>query len=347
VYEIDFLPVRRRYGDDTVSACAIAVRLTVEREDRQAIVVLGGGDMDTGIAVVDHIRRYYHSDTVDLVIATRPDSGHLEGLIAVMEQLDVVELFVHQPDLHDPGVASHLDLAALEKVIAVARAEGTTVTEPFAGVARLDGQISVLGPPQAYYERLLAEVGESKSTDARSARLDDAFPPTSFQTKASGFFERSLNRLHLETLTNAGEVSPIDNMSAVALIRVDDHRLLFAGEAGVPALTQAVDFYESEYGTFVRRPIRFFQAPHHGRAESLGPGILSRILGKPGRFHGKHCVAFIATMAGDDDTPAPQVVHALERRGCTVSATAGRAACHTFDAPPRPEWQALPPSSTG
>jgi hypothetical protein len=347
VYEIDFLPVRRRYGDDAVRACAIAVRLTVEGEDRQAIVVLGGGDMDTGIAVVDHIRRYYHSDTVDLVIATRPDSGHLEGMIAVLEQLEVVELFLHQPDLHDPGVAGHLDLAALEKVVAVARAEGTTVTEPFAGEARLDGQVCVLGPPRAYYERLLAEIGKSKSTDARSARLDDAFPPTRIHTKAAGYFERTLNRLHFETLTKAGEVSPIDNMSPIALIRVGDHRLLFAGEAGVPALEHAVDFYESEYGKFVRRPLRFFQAPHHGRAETLGPGVLNRILGKPGRFHCKHCVAFIATMAGDDHLPAPQIVHALERRGCAVSATAGRAACHAFEAPPRPEWQALPPSSPG
>ncbi|HYJ70637.1 MAG TPA: hypothetical protein VEX15_23530 [Nocardioidaceae bacterium] len=347
MYEIDFLPVRRRYGDAALGPCAIAVRLMVESEDRRAIVVLGGGDLESGLDVVDHIRRYYDSDTVDLVIATRPDARHLEGLAAVLEQLEVVEVLVHQPQTHDPDASRQLDLAALERLLAVARDEGTTVTEPFSGVTRLDGQVAILGPPKSYYQRLLAEIGDSGSTGSRTAKLDDAFPSTTLHTKAAGLFERTLSRLHVETLTNAGEVSPIDNMSPVALLQVADHRLLFTGEAGVPALKHAADFFKSEYGGFARRPLRFFQPPHHGRAESLSPRILDRVLGKPGRPHGKHCVAFIATTAGDDAHPTPQVVNALERRACAVSATAGRAACHAFDAPPRPDWQSLPPSSTG
>jgi hypothetical protein len=152
VYETDFLPVRRRYGDNAVStACAIAVRLTVESQDRSAIVVLGGGDDDTGIALVDHMRRYYDPETVDLVIATRPDSGHLDGLIAVLEQLKVAELLVHQPERHDPNAARYLDLVALEKLLAVADDNGTRATEPLAGMDRLDGQLRILGPVQAYY----------------------------------------------------------------------------------------------------------------------------------------------------------------------------------------------------
>ena len=67
---------------------------------------------------------------------------------------------------------------------------------------------------------------------------------------------------------------------------------MFTSAAGISALQDAADFYESWYGDFAAAPLDFFQAPHHGRPEGLGPSVLNQVLGRPGAPHNDSCVAF-------------------------------------------------------
>ena len=77
-FEIDFLAV----GDGEKSGDAIAVRwgnLSGSRVE-QRILVIDGGTLEAGQNLVDHIKTYYKTDSVDAVISTHPDIDHACGL---------------------------------------------------------------------------------------------------------------------------------------------------------------------------------------------------------------------------------------------------------------------------
>jgi hypothetical protein len=328
VYEIDFLPSGGRSANGTKGASAITVRFTVNGEDDDAVVVIDGGDTRTGEAIVDHVRTYYGSRPVDLVIATRTNAeGQLAGLAVVLDRLEVRELMIHQPRRHGADESTHSELDAVDELLGVARRRGTAITEPYTGAFRINGQVAILGPSQSYYERLV--------TDAVTSR-DDA------GRNSGRFLGRAFKRLHVDGIAERDQPTIGDERSVVTLIQVGEHRLLFTGDAGAGALEEALDFYESWYGEFDAMPLRFFQAPHHGNPKVLGPATLDRMFGPTRAPHGDGCAVFISSAGGDTGQASSKLVNALNRRGCAVSATDGRAACHAFDAPPRPEWLQLP-----
>jgi glyoxylase-like metal-dependent hydrolase (beta-lactamase superfamily II) len=76
-YEVDFLAV----GDEGRSGDAIAVRFgNLNDPSQQYVVVIDGGLTDTGTELVNHIKTFYNTSDVDLVISTHPDSDHAAGL---------------------------------------------------------------------------------------------------------------------------------------------------------------------------------------------------------------------------------------------------------------------------
>jgi hypothetical protein len=328
VYEIDFLPSRGRSAGGVKGASAITVRFTVDGEDDDAVVVIDGGDTRTGEAIVDHVRTYYDSRRVDLVIATRTSAeGELAGLAVVLDKLEVRELMIHQPRRHGADEAPADELDGVDELLEVARRRGVTITEPFTGAFRFGGQLAILGPSQSYYERLVTDAAES-SEDAGG--------------EGGRFLGRALKRFRVDGFAEREQPPIGDDRSVVAMIQAGDHRLLFTGDAGAGALGEALDFYESWYGEFDAMPLRFFQAPHHGNPKVLGPAILDRVFGPNRAPHGDGCAVFISSAGGEQGQASPKLVNTLNRRGCAVSATDGRAACHAFEAPPRPEWMQLP-----
>src|SRR5688572_29104118 len=184
-YEIDFLPV----GDESRSGDAIALRFgnLYGGRDEQAVVVIDGGFRDTGTALVEHIRNYYGTDRVDLVVSTHPDSDHVRGLEVVVEELDVRELWMHRPWMHgevteglfrDGRVTPNSVNERLEKALnramtleRLAMLRGIPIREPFAGVSQFNDKLVVLGPTQSYYQSLL---GDFRSTPA-AALIKEAF----------------------------------------------------------------------------------------------------------------------------------------------------------------------------
>lgn len=70
--EIDYVPVGKggRHGD------AIAMRFTQPGGDLVHVIIDAGFE-ENGEALVDHVRRYYNTNAIDLAIVTHPDGDHI------------------------------------------------------------------------------------------------------------------------------------------------------------------------------------------------------------------------------------------------------------------------------
>ena len=104
------------------------------------------------ISFVPGIKR----DVIDLVVSTHPDADHINGLQKVLEGAKVRELLLHRPVLHgcdDPDTGTE----AAEELASVAKAAGVPMTEPFTGLVRFGGSLTVAGPSREYYKSLLPE----------------------------------------------------------------------------------------------------------------------------------------------------------------------------------------------
>ncbi|WP_163512195.1 ComEC/Rec2 family competence protein [Fodinicola acaciae] len=342
MFELDFLPVETTSGTGSKSGDAIAARFTVPSLGREAVLVVDGGYNETGDAIVKHLADYYDTDHVDLMISTHPDMDHLNGLEVALSQLDVDELLIHRPGLHRRNLEGDFsNYAAVKSLLETASNQGVLVTEPWTGLTRFDGQVAVLGPTRTYYEQLLddylAEV-RGKAVSLASRALTATFG------KAKSLLQRALNSYPPETLTDdEGDTSHRNNMSVITLIRADNERLLLTGDAGIPALTQAVDYYENTtVGVFSNYPLHLFQVPHHGSRRNLGPTLLDRMFGTEFAPFSTTS-ACISSAKADEKHPAPKIVNALGRRGCRVVATEGQTICVYGGKSPRPGWGPIQP----
>jgi beta-lactamase superfamily II metal-dependent hydrolase len=337
MYEVDFLPVESEDGLGSKSGDAIAIRFTVESSSKEAVVVIDGGFSAVGEEVADHVRQWYNSDRIDLVISTHPDADHLNGLKAILEAYEVGELMVHRPRQHAKNISDFSNIEALDDLITLATSKGVKVTEPFAGETRFGGQLRVLGPSTQYYRdllsRYLAQLQEGKATSTLTKSL--VAGGLDLLKRALSFFPR-------ETLSDNVTTSERNNSSVITLLQCDGRRLLFTGDAGIEALELAAEEYEILIGDFAGNPLHFFQAPHHGSRHNLGPTILDRILGPTGSPYGEP-TAFISSAKASEKHPSPKVVNALGRRGAKVHATEGRVITHKSAAPMRQGWSTLTP----
>ncbi|GAA1478992.1 hypothetical protein GCM10009623_34380 [Nocardioides aestuarii] len=337
MYEIDFLPIEETGSTGSKSGDAIAMRFD-DNLGRQRVVVIDGGYKNTGDRLVTHIRDYYATTHVDLVISTHPDGDHIRGLTGVLEELTVGELMIHRPHDHHPKFADYSNIEVIDALIGQAEERGVTVTEPVTGLTRFGGILRILGPTADYYEELLAE-----DLDGERAAAVSKLSEFSLMHKAMDLLSRALDYLPTETLGEGGYTSPRNRTSVVTLLAVDGDRVMFTGDAGIESLERAMDEYDAVVGDPAVAALTLLQAPHHGSRRNLSPTILDRILGKPGEPFGTGFgTAIVSSAAADPKHPSPKVTNALQRRGMSVFATEGRILCY----PGRPGWTSateLPP----
>lgn len=317
MFEIDFLPVEASDGPSSKSGDAIAARFT-DVYGLVRVVVIDAGFRDVGQAVVDCVRRHYGTDIVDLVISTHPDTDHLNGLETVIEQLDVRELLVHRPRLHSSSLSGFTNLESLDNLFQAARRRGVVVTEPFAGLERFGGALRVLGPTEEFYGECLRE---QLSVDVVTKALIHKLTQ-----RAVASFRVAVKLLSLpaETLDESSDTTARNESSVVTLLSVDEHRLLFTGDAGARALGLALDEYEAVVGPLIAAPLNMIQVPHHGSRRNVTPSLLNRLLGPIGAPHADEVVAIASSALADEKHPHPQVTNAFARRGAPVTATEGR-----------------------
>jgi beta-lactamase superfamily II metal-dependent hydrolase len=347
-YEIDFLPV----GDESSGGDAIALRygnLHGPREE-QTVIVIDGGYLDDGEALVAHIRDHYDTGIVDLAVSTHPDRDHINGLRVVLEQMTVKKLLMHLPWSHSAGMARAKmllsynarslrtelrdSLQGATDLEEVAKAQGVPIEEPFLDWTSNDGAFRVLGPTEGYYRELLAEIVEPDSAQEAKA---------SWEATIRKLLARMVpETLWTETLGENGETSAKNNTSAICLLEVDGRKLLFTGDAGIPALGDALDVLEAD--GFQPGDLRFVQVPHHGSRRNVSPSILDRLLGPKGES-ARIGTAFASVPKKNPERkhPARKTTNAFLRRGYPVHLTQGVTKCHTFDAPDRSGYSTSAP----
>lgn len=343
MHEIDFLPIEDTSGEGSKSGDAITMRF-YDAGGRQRVIVIDGGYKHTGERLVEHIRTWYATEHVDLVISTHPDGDHIRGLTAVLDQLTVGELMIHRPHDHHRKFGEYSNIEVIDALIAQAEDAGIPVTEPFCGLTRFGGMLRILGPTVHYYEELLSEDLDGDNAAALAASVAARLSESTLFHKAMDLLDRTLSYLPVETLGEGGFTSPRNRTSVVTLLSVDGQRLMFTGDAGIESLERAMDEYDRTVGDPAVRPLSFFQAPHHGSRRNLSPTILNRIFGKPGEIYGTGAnTSLISSAKADPKHPSPKVTNALQRRGLRVYATEGNTICHPGGS--RPGWMTATPIS--
>lgn len=350
-YEVDILGV----GQESKSGDAITIRwgnLFGSRQE-QRVVIIDGGFRESGQDVVNHVKRYYGTESIDAVISTHPDQDHVNGLDIVLDQLFVGQLWIHKPWEHNHGLASRFvdgrvtdsslgkrlreSLEAASDLVTKATKCGIPVVEPFSGKTLYnENQLCVLGPTQAYYESLIPEfdgMPEAKAT-LRSLLLDGF-------TTMSGAIRKFFSTWGVDALDDEDTTSAKNNSSVIAQLVVDGRRLVFTGDAGVTALAHAADqlAFASHYAD-----LRFIQIPHHGSRRNVGPTVLNRLIGEPVAQGQTRSVTAIASTAkkGEPKHPRKAVLNAFTHRGVKAQATRGRTICLAHNAPNRAGWSPVP-----
>jgi beta-lactamase superfamily II metal-dependent hydrolase len=127
----------------------------------------------------------------------------------------------------------------------------------------------------------------------------------------------------------------LSSFSIITLLSLGEKRLLFTGDAGVPALERAWDFAEQ---SDLDGDLDFVQVPHHGARRNASSAWLNRLLGPVGQDAGT-TTAFVSVAPGcEHEHPSGRVMNAYMRRGCGVYATAGVGKRDHHEVPPRPGW---------
>jgi beta-lactamase superfamily II metal-dependent hydrolase len=339
--EIDFLAV----GDQSKSGDAIALRYGNLHglPSEQKVVVVDGGYQESGERLVEFIRTRYGTTDVDLVISTHPDQDHVGGLEVVVEELNVRELWMHQPWAHSLDLAAakrfgfskaavsealQKSLEGASELEAIATRKSILIREPFTGLTTPDGIIEVAGPTLAYYEELLAGLAPPPASTSSLAEL--------LRKAASAVVNMIPETLWVETLRDDGVTQPQNNSSVITLIKVESGLCLLTADAGIPALEGALDGLEG-------RPFRpgmldFVHIPHHGSRRNVGPSVLNRLLGPKGQPLGSSMAFVSAAKEGEPKHPAKKVTNAFHRRGYNVLTTQGANTLYRQDAPDRPEY---------
>jgi beta-lactamase superfamily II metal-dependent hydrolase len=328
VFEVDFLPIEKTGELGSKSGDAISVRFTEIETGEIRVVVIDGGYSYTGEALKEHIQRWYQVEHIDLMISTHADMDHINGLATVMEEMTVGELLLHIPHNHVGSATDFSNIEVVDALIGIAEEKGVVITEPFTGMTRFNGQIRILGPTKQYYTELVEEhLSEARSVTA-AAKVVEFLKNSGIVKRAENLYEWAIEAIpFIETLGEDGETGPRNNSSVITLLQADDDRLLFTGDAGIPALSAGCDEYERLFGIFEDWPLDFFQAPHHGSRRNLSPSLLNRMFGEPGNnLFSPTC--FISSAKNDLKHPSPKVTNALKRRQLNVYATEGISLLH-------------------
>lgn len=308
MYEIELLAV----GDGEKSGDAITVRFTSPATGNTVIGVVDGGFTDTGPEVVAHVNQFYGTNTVDFVLSTHPDADHINGMGYVMRNLKVVTLLIHRPAQH--GYPNNSGARPAEELVDLAAEQGAEVVEPFAGVNGFADAFLIAGPTELYYEQLLAQQEVTQKPAPRKLSLAERY-----LKEARVAAQRVVSKFPIEiAFGDAGGTNPRNNSSAIVSLLIDGKHILLLSDAGVPAITDALDLLDA--GNRTASPPALFVLPHHGSRHNLDRHTIERILGA--QASNTRGTAF-ASVSEESDLPSPRVANACGRRGYPVGLTRG------------------------
>lgn len=341
--EIDFLPV----GDGEHSGDAIAVRW--RENDQYKILIYDGGTKAYGSALVDHVKTHFHSHYVDYVVNSHPDNDHAGGLLYVLQNLTVGEVWMHQPwtysaeirhyfrdgRITDASLAERLKgkMAAAYALENAAKEREVQVHEPFAGSQI--GIFTVLSPTRdRYVHELVPQFEKAPELKKDESALDSIFDAVK---GALGFIA---DRWDVEYLPDTVSTSAENESSAVLFASVGDRGYLLTGDAGIQTLRASAE-YAMSIGIDLPRRVSFVQIPHHGGRHNVSTETLNMLVGEPlpNALEEPTRTAFVSVGAKAPRHPKRVVTNAFARRGFKIGQTKGGTICHfTPGMPQREGW---------
>jgi beta-lactamase superfamily II metal-dependent hydrolase len=335
MYEVEYLGV----GEESKSGEAILLRFTNPEDGQTVTGVIDAGFADTGPKVVEHVARYYGGNAVDFVLSTHPDGDHINGMGYVMRHLRVGTLLIHRPAQH--GHPENSGAEPAEELATLAAEQGAAVMEPFAGVHGWGDAFLIAGPTEDYYEQMLADQEETTPTRAERRSLAERYFGESAVQTVRRLARKALAHFPVEVpFGDAGGTNPRNNSSAILSLFIGGKHLLFFGDAGVPAISEAMDFLDDHRRT-TQWP-SFVGLPHHGSRHNLDLDAINRVLGP--HTDSTYGATFVS-VSTESDLPSPRVANAFGRRGYPVSETRGATYIRiaSADAPARAGLQPLDP----
>ena len=341
--EIDFLPV----GEGEHSGDAIAVRW--RENDQYKILIYDGGTKDYGSALVDHVKTHFNAHYVDYVVNSHPDNDHAGGLLYVLENLSVGQLWMHRPwtysseirhYFHDGRITdASLEERLRQKMSAAYALEQAAlkrdipIFEPFAGIKV--GIFTVLSPTRdRYIHELVPQFEKAPALKLEERALASVFDAVK---GALGFIA---DRWDIEYLPDTVSTSAENESSAVLFASIAQGGYLLTGDAGVKSLRASAEF-ASSIGINLPQCVTFAQIPHHGGRHNVSSDTLNMIVGEPlAQVPGEPTrTAFVSAAAKAPRHPKRAVTNAFVRRGFRVGQTKGGSICHfTPDTPARSGW---------
>lgn len=324
--EVDFIPV----GEESKSGDAIALRFGIYKNEKwknQTIMIIDGGNSNSGDALVKHVREVYNSNKVDRVILTHPDGDHASGLRNVIEQLEVGKIWMHQPwkhwgDLKD----SIVDNKITKKSFSDRLREAYQYAHYIEQLAN-EKKIEIYSPHQGGYfhiqeEKLLTILGPSNELYLKLIQASEKTPDMAVTEAKSKIFLNTVKKLEYEDMSFETEHLAEDNiatsaendMSLVMLLTVGGAKVLFTGDAGTQGLFNAIT-YATSRGISLK-DLNILDVPHHGSRHNLSKGILKYIKAESG--------VISCAKKGEPKHPSKIVTNSLLRRNITPYKTQGQ-----------------------
>lgn len=307
MFEVEFQLV----GDGDKSGDAITVRFTDPESGQFVVGIIDAGFTETGDRIVEHVGTFYGDVPVDFVLSTHPDSDHINGMGTVMRNLNVSNLLIHRPGLH--GYPQNSGSRPAEELTKLAEAQGAKVIEPFTGVGGFGGALLIAGPTKEYYKQMLAE----QQVTTKAAPVQKSLAQR-FLSEAASFAERAISKFPMEIdFGDADGTNARNNSSAIVSFMFGGKHVLLPGDAGVPAINQALDFLDQKQRTLTVPEL--IALPHHGSRHNLDLETIKRLVGRDHTEEKQGTV--IASVSKEAKGPSPRVANAFGRRGFTVHPT--------------------------
>lgn len=327
-YEVDFLPVGEGSGD------AIVIRYG-DDAGGYWLHVVDGGHTETAETIISHINKFYSGYHINHMVLSHADNDHAAGLVGVMENIEVKNLWMNRPWLYAREILHHFHgnftlqgliddikerhpcLVELERL---AIQKGTCIHETFQG--EKIGAFTVLAPTRDRYVNSIADFGKTPDRYATEATGMQRFGLLrSLVETAKKWLEEKWD---VETLAEETVTSASNESCVVQYGLLDGRGVLLTADVGPIGLTEAGNFGAQ---LALDRP-KFVQVPHHGSRHNVTPSVLDMWLG-PKQPQGTVVgTAFCSVGSNKEDYPRGQVKNAFMRRGFKVYSTRTKLISH-------------------
>lgn len=287
-FEIDMLNV------GAADAILLHLYSKINGNEWEYVILIDAGNECDGEKVLDHIKKYYKQQYIDLAICTHCDSDHYGGFKYLIDkhteggQFQIKKFWVHDPYAHvdvndvkwirkDETLKQRLDavFAFFDGTNLISTIDDAKIEreEPFSGLQYAPANIFVLGPDKEYYESLIPDL--RVNVDFKEEVDIPYYPVLHKDTSEDEFYSKAL-----EEASDDG--SAVNQSSVIFAFVYKDQFYLFTGDAGKRALHRIID--SDNHGLL--KDIKFLKVPHHGSKHNLDNAIIS---------HLKPTVSYIST----------------------------------------------------